>query len=179
MIEVKVDNLMLAGDSVLLLLKGINDIRSLPVIIGPTEAQSIYYWIEHVNMPRPMTHDLIKNLLDCLETRVKRVEITEIKEHTFYAQIILESEGTTFSVDSRPSDAVALALRTDAHIFVAAAVMEEAGKVLEIKNGSLREASKLKELQEKLQKAVSSEEYELAASIRDKIKTIKDSQRKN
>ena len=90
----------------------------LPIWVGIYEANAIALEIEKVNTPRPMTHDLIKNVLVGLDTYVHKVVVTELKEDTFYAVIWLEREGRAISIDSRPSDALALALRMDCPIFV-------------------------------------------------------------
>ena len=90
----------------------------LPIWVGVYEANAIALEMEKVNTPRPMTHDLIKNVLTGLETQVHKVVVTELREETFYAVIWLERGGEVISIDSRPSDALALALRVDCPIFV-------------------------------------------------------------
>lgn len=90
----------------------------LPIWVGVYEANAIALEIEKVVTPRPMTHDLLKNMLVGLDTCVRKVVVTNIKDDTFYAVIWLERDGTLLSVDSRPSDALALALRIDCPIFV-------------------------------------------------------------
>ena len=90
----------------------------LPIWVGVYEANAIALEIEKVSTPRPMTHDLIKNVLTGLDAAVHRVVVTELKEDTFYAVIWLERDGQVVSIDSRPSDALALALRVDCPIFV-------------------------------------------------------------
>jgi bifunctional DNase/RNase len=90
----------------------------LPIWVGVYEANAIALEIEKVTTPRPMTHDLLKNLLIGLETTVRKVVVTELKDETFFAVIWLERDGQTISIDSRPSDALALALRMDCPIFV-------------------------------------------------------------
>lgn len=90
----------------------------LPIWVGVYEANAIALEIEKVSTPRPMTHDLIKNVLTGLDAAVHKVVVTELKDDTFYAVIWLEREGRVISIDSRPSDALALALRVDCPIFV-------------------------------------------------------------
>jgi bifunctional DNase/RNase len=90
----------------------------LPIWVGAFEANAIMMEIEKVTAPRPMTHDLLKNLLVGLETTVRKVVVTELREDTFYAVIWLDRGGQSISLDSRPSDALALALRMDCPIFV-------------------------------------------------------------
>ena len=102
----------------IVILKDINGNTVLPIWVGIYEANAIALEIEKVSTPRPMNHDLIKSLLLGLNTGVRKVVVNELKEDTFYALIWLEREGELISVDSRPSDALALALRLDCPIFV-------------------------------------------------------------
>ena len=96
----------------------------LPIWVGIYEANAIALEIEKVSTPRPMTHDLIKNVLLGLDTNVRKVVVSELKDDTFYALIWLENEGQAIAVDSRPSDALALALRVDCPIFVEEEVLK-------------------------------------------------------
>jgi len=98
--------------------------RVLPIWVGVFEANAIALQIENVQTPRPMTHDLLKNIIQDLEARVERVVVCELKENTFYATIYLHSHGGTISVDARPSDAIALALRSGSPIFVEESVIQ-------------------------------------------------------
>src|SRR6267143_4052034 len=102
----------------LVVLKDVGGDTVLPIWVGVYEANAIALEIEKVSTPRPMTHDLIKNVLTGLEAQVHKVVVTELREDTFYAVIWLERSGEVISVDSRPSDALALALRVDCPIFV-------------------------------------------------------------
>src|SRR6202020_476363 len=102
----------------IVILKAAGTDTLLPIWVGIYEANAIALEIEKVSTPRPMTHDLIKSLLLGLNTGVRKVVVNELKEETFYALIWLEREGELISVDSRPSDALALALRLDCPIFV-------------------------------------------------------------
>jgi uncharacterized protein len=102
----------------IVILKDVNGASVLPIWVGIYEANAIALEIEKVTTPRPMTHDLLKNLLLGLETRVQKVVVSELKEDTFYALIWLERDGQVMSIDSRPSDALALALRMDCPIYV-------------------------------------------------------------
>src|SRR5499433_1508807 len=102
----------------IVILKDANSDAVLPIWVGVFEANAIALEIEKVSTPRPMTHDLIKNVLSGLDAHVHKVVVTELKEDTFYAVIWMEREGRVVSVDSRPSDALALALRVDCPIYV-------------------------------------------------------------
>jgi bifunctional DNase/RNase len=100
----------------------------LPIWVGVYEANAIALEIEKVSTPRPMTHDLIKSLLLGLNTALRKVVVSELKDDTFYAVIWLDRDGETISVDSRPSDALALALRLDCPIYVEETVLKSSGK---------------------------------------------------
>jgi uncharacterized protein len=102
----------------IVILKDVAGDSVLPIWVGVYEANAIALEMEKVSTPRPMTHDLIKNVLTGLETQVHKVVVTELREDTFYAVIWLERGGEVISIDSRPSDALALALRVDCPIFV-------------------------------------------------------------
>src|SRR5499426_1583224 len=119
-VEMKIRGLMMdpVNNMPIVILKDVNGNTVLPIWVGVYEANAIALEIEKVTTPRPMTHDLIKNVLTGLESQVHKVVVTELREDTFYAVIWLEREGHVVSVDSRPSDALALALRMDCPIFV-------------------------------------------------------------
>ena len=103
--------------------------RVLPIWVGVFEANAIALQIENVQTPRPMTHDLLKNVIDDLRGQVDRIVVCELKENTFYARIHMTSEGRALEVDARPSDAIALALRTHSPIFVEETVIQSARSV--------------------------------------------------
>ncbi|HTG60300.1 MAG TPA: bifunctional nuclease family protein [Terriglobia bacterium] len=119
-VEMRIRGLMMdpVTNMPIVILKDVNGGSVLPIWVGIYEANAIALEIEKVTTPRPMTHDLIKNLLMGLETRVHKVVVNELRDDTFYAVIWLEREGQAISIDSRPSDALALALRVDCPIFV-------------------------------------------------------------
>lgn len=177
------------GGAYAILLKEIDGNRRLPIIIGQFEAQAIALEMEGIKPPRPLTHDLLKNLIDNLGGTVVEVIVNELRENTFYAKIVLDVSGLTNEVDARPSDAIALAVRADAPIYVTEAVMEAASfiptdeldseiqKTFEEEQSSTEKLPKSKEaqiaaLQEKLREAIEKEEYERAAKIRDDIKKL-------
>jgi uncharacterized protein len=125
-VEMKIRGLMMdpVSNMPIVLLKDVGSDTVLPIWVGVYEANAIVLEIEKVNTPRPMTHDLIKNVLTGLDVMVHKVVVTELKEDTFYAVIWLEREGHVVSIDSRPSDALALALRVDCPIFVEEEVLK-------------------------------------------------------
>lgn len=124
------------GKQPIVLLKSVSGNRFLPIWIGHAEAAAIVAKLQGTQPPRPMTHDLMADLLGELNTRVTRVTVTELRENTFYAQISLEGptpggDGAEIQVDSRPSDAIAIALRANAPIFADDRLLEENGIELE------------------------------------------------
>jgi len=138
----------------------------LPIYVGPFEAQSIALELEKIVPPRPLTHDLLKNITRTLNGAVIKVEVVDLKENTFYAVITLDRNGEKIEIDSRPSDAIALALRFNAPIFVAQNVLEQAG--MESKPESV-ENNQLAELQKKLREAIETENFEEAARLKNEI----------
>jgi hypothetical protein len=161
-----------------------NGNRRLPIIIGAFEAQAIALEIEGIKPPRPLTHDLLKQVIDNLSASVLEVVIDELRENTFYAKIYLEVSALTNEIDARPSDAIALAVRAQAPIFVAESVMETAAFVPSEENEEVSEQNesepelpktkeaKIAALQDKLREALEAEEYERAAKLRDDIKRL-------
>ncbi|MBP1595111.1 MAG: hypothetical protein H6Q05_488 [Acidobacteria bacterium] len=119
-IEFKIKGLMMdpLTNSPIVVLQDTTSDTLLPIWVGIFEANAIALQIEKVDTPRPMTHDLIKILLGHLDAQVTKIVVTELKDNTFYAMIFLDVSGKIITVDSRPSDAIALALRTDSPIFV-------------------------------------------------------------
>src|SRR5512140_1233305 len=125
-VEMKIRGLMMdpVTNMPIVILKDVGGNAVLPIWVGIYEANAIALEIEKVSTPRPMTHDLIKNVLLGLNTSVQKVVVNDLREDTFYALIWLERDGQTISIDSRPSDALALALRTDCPIFVEEEVLK-------------------------------------------------------
>ena len=125
-VEMKIRGLMMdpVTQMPIVVLKDVGSDTVLPIWVGHYEANAIALEIEKVATPRPMTHDLMRNLLHGLETRVHKIVVSELKDETFFAVIWLERDGQIISVDSRPSDALALALRMDCPIFVSDDVLK-------------------------------------------------------
>jgi hypothetical protein len=115
----------LVGKQPIVLLKTKDGNRYLPIWIGQPEAAAILMKLQGAATPRPMTHDLVTEILSHLDAQVIRITVTELRENTFFAQITVQMDGTEFEVDSRPSDAIALAIRAEAPIFAADEVIEE------------------------------------------------------
>lgn len=183
MIRVETINVFLTakGDEFIILLRGPEDKRTLPVSIGQLEAQSIATQLYHVDFPRPLTHDLFKTALDRNGCKVTRVVISDIIDSTFYARLFLEKNGEPMEIDSRPSDAIALALRFSAPIFIEEKVMEGSGVILpeNVKTEGMQKKKDEKQepeapegLNEQLLRAIKEERYEDAACLRDKLKNL-------
>jgi len=117
----------LVGKQPIVLLKTADGNKFLPIWIGHPEAAAILMKLQGASTPRPMTHDLVTDLLGQLDAQVVRITVTELKENTFYASITVQQDGSEIEIDSRPSDAIALAVRAEAKIFAADEVIEESG----------------------------------------------------
>lgn len=119
----------------IIILKDLEEKSALPIWVGLIEASAIATELEKIKLSRPMTHDLMKNMLEVLGVSVKKVAVTELHDNTFYAHIILDQGGKELDLDSRPSDAIALALRTGAPIFVDKNVIDKSRKIDLSKDG--------------------------------------------
>ena len=171
----------------------------MPIIIGHFEAQAIALELEGVKPPRPLTHDLLRNIIENLGFSVDCVTINELKDSTFFAKIKFDALSSIDEIDARPSDAIALALKFSAPIFVSTEIMDEIGFIPDADSKNLeheitRDKSKdfknedeidsetdsdlsdkdktLQKLKSELDEAVTSEDYEKAAQLRDEIKKI-------
>jgi bifunctional DNase/RNase len=175
-----------SGGAYALILSEAEGNQRLPIIIGSFEAQAIALELENIKPPRPMTHDLLKNFVSNFNAEIKEVYINELNEGTFFAKIILEREGGVIELDSRPSDAIALAVRFNAPIYVDESVLIEAGIKTEPEQKTIEEAlnsdetspgqkelSQLEKLEAELKTAIETENYEKAAKIRDRISKMK------
>ena len=133
MIEVQIDSVRvhLMTPQRLVVLKQIGSERYLPIWVGPYEAEAITVALQEVEMIRPLTHDLLKNVFGAFNARIKRIEIIKLQNEIFYGSIVAEVDGREIDVDSRPSDAIALSVRAHVPILVHYSVMEEAGIIPE------------------------------------------------
>lgn len=178
-----------SGGAYALILREVNGNRRLPIIIGAAEAQSIALEMEGIKPPRPLTHDLIKNIITSFGAELSDIIIDELRDGTFYAKLNVDSQ----LIDSRPSDAIALAVRYGVQIYVATAVMDEAsflpeedeeeeekqqppataGKKEKSKSSSpAPKMTKLEQLNVQLKEAIEKENYERAAQLRDEIRKL-------
>jgi hypothetical protein len=147
MLEMKVRGLTLdpLSNMALVILRDLEGTKALPIWVGIPEANAIALEIEQVPTPRPMTHDLIKNILEGINATVTRVVVNDLKDSTFYATIFLSLHGQEFRIDSRPSDAIAVALRVKAPIYVTLDVIERAGSIDLSDQDASEDPEKLKE----------------------------------
>jgi hypothetical protein len=181
-----------SGGAYALILREVDGNRRLPIIIGQAEAQSIALEMEGIKPPRPLTHDLMKNIITAFGSELTDVVIDDLRDGTFYAKLSIDSQ----LIDSRPSDAIALAVRYGAQIFVASTVMEEAAFVPEEEDDEQKEQkeqkdqpgavprpaqapkeqppkmTRLEQLHQQLKQAIEKEDYEKAAALRDDIRRL-------
>lgn len=183
LVAVRVDRVTLdtSTNRFVVILKDDIHSRWLPIVVGSTEAQAIALQLEKISPPRPLTHDLMKNILDSIKVFVTRIVVNDLRENTYYAAISVKTNGATKEIDARPSDAIALALRMQAPIFVEETVMKRAAVLEQLPEESFDEdldrptsdVDLLENLNIKLQKAVREERFEDAAKIRDEIIELK------
>jgi bifunctional DNase/RNase len=184
LVRVKIERVTLdtATSRFVVILKDEKQNRWLPIVVGSTEAQAIALQLENIAPPRPLTHDLIRNLLDLIQVRVTRVVVNDLRENTYYALISLLWGNESKEIDARPSDAIAVALRMKAPIFIEEEVMRKAAIVegetpmAELED-DVTDGDRLEQLTIELNTAVQDERYEEAARIRDEIKKVKASYR--
>jgi bifunctional DNase/RNase len=184
-----------SGGAFALILREVNGNRRLPIIIGAAEAQSIALEMEGIKPPRPLTHDLMKNIITAFGAELSDIIIDELRDGTFYAKLNLDNQ----LIDSRPSDAIALAVRYGAQIYVASSVMDEAAFVPDEEEeqqqqqqqqqpqqspppgrsskskgqgGAPSKSQRLEQLRQQLQEALERENYEKAAQLRDEIRKL-------
>ena len=149
-VEMKVRGLALdpLSNMPIIILRDEEEKRSLPIWVGIFEANAIALELEKIATPRPMTHDLIKNILESLEAKVAKIMVNDLRENTFFAEIHLRVGSSEITVDSRPSDAIALALRVGAPIFVEEEVVKKAKSVEVAKEAEIGKADDPEKLKE-------------------------------
>jgi bifunctional DNase/RNase len=128
MVEVTIDSIRvsLMSQHRVVILKDVDSDRYLPIWIGPCEAEAITVTLQEVEVPRPLTHDLLKNVIAKMGGTVERIIVSELRDEVFYAHIVMEADGKHLEIDSRPSDALALAVRLHVPVYIEEAVMEKA-----------------------------------------------------
>lgn len=169
--QVKIENISLSNLGFVIFLKGEDEGRVLPIFIGAPEAHSIAAAYNNHKFPRPLTHDLFKNILELLECRITQVIITDLVESTFFSKIYLQKGEETIQIDARPSDAVAMALRFRVPIYVTRTLMETTS--ISLQQEEMGETvDTIQQMKSELEQAVSEERYEDAARIRDELKKL-------
>lgn len=169
--KVKIENISLSNLGFVVFLKKNDSDKVLPIFIGAPEAHSIASSYNNHKPPRPLSHDLFKNILQLLDCKVTKIIITDLVENTFFCKIYLKTETDAYQIDSRPSDAIALALRFQSDIFVSKEVMESAAIDINQNNDS-EQLNDVETMKAELDQAITEERYEDAASIRDNIKKL-------
>lgn len=184
-----ISHTMAQSQNYAIILSEIDGPRRLPIIIGTAEAQSIAIVMENITTPRPLTHDLFKNTLQAFDIQLQEVIISDLIDGTFHALLICEREGEILEIDSRASDALALAVRFECPIYTydfildtAGIAMEETSNEIKVQQGDTRQPKEtqekdpndysqypIKKLQKILNKLVEREDYEKAAIVRDEI----------
>jgi bifunctional DNase/RNase len=177
-----------SGGAYALILREVNGSRRLPIIIGASEAQSIALEMEGIKPPRPLTHDLMKNIITAFGAELSDIIIDDLRDGTFYAKLNIDNQ----MIDSRPSDAIALAVRYGVQIYVATPVMDEAAFIPEDEDDDQHQAppsaqlnpkqqqhhqppgkiTRLEQLNQQLKEAIERENYEKAAALRDEIRKL-------
>ena len=176
-----------SGGAYALILREVNGSRRLPIIIGASEAQSIALEMEGIKPPRPLTHDLMKNIITAFGADLTDIIIDDLRDGTFYAKLNIDNQ----MIDSRPSDAIALAVRYGVQIYVAASVMDEAAFIPEDEEEDQHQTpppaqpnpkqqhhqpagkiTRLEQLNQQLKEAIEKENYEKAAALRDEIRKL-------
>jgi bifunctional DNase/RNase len=162
-IEVTIDSIRvsLMSQHRVVVLKEVDTDRYLPIWIGPFEADAITIQLQGVQVARPLTHDLLKSVIDQMGATISHIMVSELKNDTFYARIVMDIDGKSMEIDARPSDAIALAVRVNAPLFVAEEVMDTASIVPEQSLDDMEE--------EGVPAPVSAEEEEQLAAFRDFI----------
>lgn len=170
MIEMTIDSIRvsLMNYQRVVILKEKTADRYLPIWIGPAEADAIAVKLQGVSVPRPLTHDLLRSVIDALGASISSITVSDLKNDTFYAKVTLNIDGGQVEIDSRPSDALALAVRVEVPIYVDEAVLEKAGILLDKETG--KPLAEEKEGTDS--KKVSEEEIKKMSAFRDFLNTL-------
>ncbi|WP_321436313.1 bifunctional nuclease domain-containing protein [uncultured Bacteroides sp.] len=175
-VELKVLNIsnsQLQANAFALVLEEVDGPRQLPIIIGSIEAQAIAFKLKGLNAPRPFTHDLFVTFSEHLQAKLEQVIIYKAKEGIFYSYLFFNRDGEQFKIDSRTSDAIALALRFGCPIYTTEQILNTEGYIPEVEEEIIEEPEQnttLEVLKESLAQAIKEENYELASALRDEIK---------
>lgn len=177
-VEVEIDNISLFNMNFIILLRRAGEENVLPICIGAAEAHSIAAAYHKQEFPRPLTHDLMKNILGALDCELVKIYVTDLKDGTFYAKVFIRANGEEQEIDSRPSDAIALALRYAAPIFVHEEILRDNAVNFDQareKSTDVKQTDPIDVLKSRLGAAVKEEKYERAAKLRDEIQRLEES----
>ncbi|GHV84397.1 hypothetical protein AGMMS50230_00050 [Spirochaetia bacterium] len=175
LLEAEIWGIAEAGDGYMVFVKPRESEFSVPIFIGQLEAQAILIGFGGINIPRPLTPDLFHSLIKDAGYELRRAEINELRDNTFFGALVFTKPGGgELVLDSRPSDAMAMALRCQSPLFIAAEVVEEAGILAEDLDGPIQPDTETQKslLQMELDEAVAAENYEKAAEIRDRLNLL-------
>ena len=173
MIEAEIWGIAETGDGFMIFIKPLTSEYSVPIFIGQLEAQAILIGFGGISISRPLTADLLQNLVKEANFELLRIEISDLKDNTFFASLVFKKpKGGELIIDSRPSDALALAVRCKSPIFIDEKVVEKAGIITEDLTKGKEQAAKRTLLQKELEEAVAMENYERAAEIRDVLRSL-------
>ncbi len=184
LVEAKIWTVAKTDQGNAVLVKPLTEEKAVPIFIGPLEAQNILLGLGEVEIPRPLTHDLMLHMLRDLNTRLVRVVIHTLSEGTYYSNLVLEQDGKLLEIDARPSDGLALAVRTSCSIWIESELVQEAGIEIDqlqqaVSSSGESDPSEVVEpegeqilarLKEQLESLVAQENYEEAARVRDEIR---------
>lgn len=186
LVEAEIWSIARIGQDNAILIRPINGDVAVPIYIDQYQTTAILVGLGNVKMPRPLTHDLLLSILETLSISIERVEITSLTDGTYYAQLVMDNTGEKITIDARPSDSIALAVRLQCPIYIDEAVVEEAGREIsklgpgediDINEGYEEDSesqknSERKTLEDRLQKAIGEENYEEATVLRDLLKEL-------
>jgi len=175
MLKAEIWGIAETGDGYMILIKPLTSEYSVPIFVGQLEAQAILVGFGGISIPRPLTADLLKNLIKETGFTLLRIEINDLRENTFYGRLVIgKASGVELILDSRPSDALALAVRCKSPIYIAEKVVEEAGILVENMTDLAKtdQETKKRLLKSELDEAVAAENYERAAEIRDMLNLL-------
>lgn len=173
MLEAEIWGIAETGDGYMIFIKPLEGEYSVPIFIGQLEAQAILIGFGGISISRPLTIDLLQNVIKELNLELLRIEICDLKDNTFFGALVLKnSQGKEIIIDARPSDAIAMAVRSQSPIFINEKIVAKAGISTDSLSIEKEQASKRSLLQKELEDAIILEDYEQAAEIRDLLKQM-------
>ena len=173
MLEAEIWGIAETGDGFMVFIRPLESEYSVPIFIGQLEAQAILIGFGGISISRPLTSDLLQNVITEANFELLRIEISDLKDNTFFGSLVLQKPGgAELIIDSRPSDALALAVRCKSPIYISESVVDKAGIIAEDLTSGKEKITRRALLQKELDEAVETENYERAAEIRDLLKSL-------